>query len=381
MLRCGATRAAPRAQVEQTIDVLKTLLVGLKQVLFALSHYGAKAPARPGLPAGPLQARARTPAPPPAVPPHPARSQSGARHAACRHDTWHGGARPTRAGPAARGAGHGPGRRGGGAGGARDPRGPAVPAPDGHRAAARRARARAARPVRHLCRHFQYAAGARVARRPAQPQAAAPACAAPLCARPRRTQVARALHGGVGCAAASARGPRRGGRVGAAERRARRARTRATCWRSGRPACRCWRRPRWRTRGCCAWRPRWRPARARAGRSRRRCSPFSWTRGCPRCGTPRRRRAPAARRTGALHAHVVRPGAGGHACQLGQEEGEGSGRAGRVSAAARAQEGALTLQLFQLFCDVLVKTPAMEAVLVPVFARLIQARPQPAPML
>jgi len=52
-----------------------------------------------------------------------------------------------------------------------------------------------------------------------------------------------------------------------------------------------------------------------------------------------------------------------------------------VSAAARAQEGALTLQLFQLFCDVLVKTPAMEAVLVPVFARLIQARPQPAPML
>jgi len=46
-----------------------------------------------------------------------------------------------------------------------------------------------------------------------------------------------------------------------------------------------------------------------------------------------------------------------------------------VSAAPRAQEGALTLQLFQLFCDVLVKAPAMEAVLAPVFARLIQARP------
>ena len=40
-----------------------------------------------------------------------------------------------------------------------------------------------------------------------------------------------------------------------------------------------------------------------------------------------------------------------------------------------SQEGALTLQLFQLFCDVLVKAPAMESVLAPVFARLIQVWP------
>lgn len=39
-----------------------------------------------------------------------------------------------------------------------------------------------------------------------------------------------------------------------------------------------------------------------------------------------------------------------------------------------AQEGALTLQLFQLFCDVLLKAPSFEGVLAPVFARLIEAR-------
>jgi len=38
--------------------VLQTLLTGLKQLLFALSHYGAKAHVRPGMPAAPLQASA-----------------------------------------------------------------------------------------------------------------------------------------------------------------------------------------------------------------------------------------------------------------------------------------------------------------------------------
>lgn len=38
--------------------MLQTLLTGLKQLLFALSHYGAKAHVRPGMPAAPLQASA-----------------------------------------------------------------------------------------------------------------------------------------------------------------------------------------------------------------------------------------------------------------------------------------------------------------------------------
>ena len=40
--------------------------------------------------------------------------------------------------------------------------------------------------------------------------------------------------------------------------------------------------------------------------------------------------------------------------------------------AVRLQEGALTLQLFRLFCDVMIKAPVLEGVLAPVFPQLIQ---------
>lgn len=46
-----------RVQVAETMAVLQTLLTGLKQLLFALSHYGTKVHARPGMPAVPVQAR------------------------------------------------------------------------------------------------------------------------------------------------------------------------------------------------------------------------------------------------------------------------------------------------------------------------------------
>lgn len=42
--------------------------------------------------------------------------------------------------------------------------------------------------------------------------------------------------------------------------------------------------------------------------------------------------------------------------------------------AGRVQEGALTLQLFRLFCDVMIKAPVLEGVLAPVFPQLIQVR-------
>lgn len=53
---CKPEQHQNAAQVTEVVGVLQTLLTGLKQLLFALSHYGAKAHARPGMPAALLQA-------------------------------------------------------------------------------------------------------------------------------------------------------------------------------------------------------------------------------------------------------------------------------------------------------------------------------------
>ena len=51
---------------------------------------------------------------------------------------------------------------------------------------------------------------------------------------------------------------------------------------------------------------------------------------------------------------------------------QGTLQVGQALSAGRWQEGALTLQLFRLFCDVMIKAPVLEGVLAPVFPHLIQ---------